>query len=208
VPATGQIGMIKIVSEGAIAAGVRRIEAITADKAEAFINNQLSIIEQLNDLFKNTKDVVRSARQLIEENSDLHKKIEELNHEKIKNLITELASKINPINGINFIAYKSDLDSNSVKDLAYGLKNQVENLFFVSGSSVDDKANLSLMISENLVADKNLNASVIIRELAKNIQGGGGGQPFYATAGGKNPKGLDMAFEKAKNILEQIKEAE
>ncbi len=208
VPATGQIGMIKIVSEGAIAAGVRRIEAITADKAEAFINNQLSIIEQLNDLFKNTKDVVRSARQLIEENSDLHKKIEELNHEKIKNLITELASRINPINGINFIAYKSDLDSNSVKDLAYGLKNQVENLFFVSGSSVDDKANLSLMISENLVTGKNLNASVIIRELAKNIQGGGGGQPFYATAGGKNPKGLDMAFEKAKNILEQIKEAE
>ncbi len=208
VPATGQIGMIKIVSEGAIAAGVRRIEAITADKAEEFINNQLSMIEQLNDLFKNTKDVVRSARQLIEENSDLHKKIEELNHEKIKNLITELASKINPINGINFIAYKSDLDSNSIKDLAYGLKNQVENLFFVSGSSVDDKANLSLMISENLVTGKNLNASVIIRELAKNIQGGGGGQPFYATAGGKNPKGLDMTFEKAKNILEQIKEAE
>jgi len=178
VPATGQIGMIKIVSEGAIAAGVRRIEAITADKAEEFINNQLSIIEQLNDLFKNSKDIVRSARQLIDENSNLHKKIEELNHEKIKNLITELASKINPINGINFIAYKSDLDLNSVKDLAYGLKDRVENLFFVSGSSIDDKANLSLMISENLVTGKNLNASVIIRELAKNIQGGGGGQPF------------------------------
>jgi len=202
VPATGQIGMFKIISEGAIAAGVRRIEAITADKAEEFFNEQISLVQELKEMLKNTKDVARSVKQLIEENSCLQKKIEDYKREEINGLIEKLSAKGENINGINYIAYKSNLDADSIKDLAYGIKNRVENLCFVSGSVSNDKVNLTLMLSENLVTERKLNASLIIRELAKEIQGGGGGQPFFATAGGKNPQGLDSAFEKLKKLLQ------
>ena len=201
VKATGQIGLFKIVSESAIAAGVRRIEAITADKAEEYFNEQLAIVDQLKALVRNPNDPLRAVQQLIDQQSELKKQLESLNAEKSGKLKDELAAKAEPVNGLNFIATRVDLDAQAIKDLAFALKAMVENLFLVLGNESDGKAGLTVMISDNLVAERQLNAGQIVRELAKNIQGGGGGQPNYATAGGKNPDGLSAAFEQAKKLI-------
>jgi len=201
VHATGQIGYFKIVSETAIAAGIRRIEAITAIKAEEFINTQLELISQLQETLKNPKDIVKSVSQLLEQNSQLQKQIEEFQKEKALGLKDELIEKITKVGEINFLAEQLTLDAAGVKDLAYALKNEVENLFLVLANISDGKPGLAVMISENLVDEKKLNASNIVRELAKEINGGGGGQPFFATAGGKNIEGIEKALEKAKSFL-------
>jgi alanyl-tRNA synthetase len=202
VPATGQIGLFKIVSEGAVAAGIRRIEAITSVKAEQFFNEQSALVNEIKALLKNPKDVAKSVQSLMDENSALQKQIEQMLKEKAKGLKSELITKKQSINGINFIAEKIELDSaDAIKDLSFELRNQVDNLFMVLGAEVKGKPSLSLIISDNLVKEKNLNAGTIIRELGKEIQGGGGGQPFYATAGGTNPQGIAKALEKAKGYL-------
>ena len=122
--------------------------------------------------------------------------------EKAKGLKTELLTKKQTVNGINFIAEQIELDSaDAIKDLLYEVRGQVDNLFMVLAAEVKGKPSLSLIISDNLVKDKNLNAGTIIRELGKEIQGGGGGQPFYATAGGTNSQGIGKALEKAKTYL-------
>jgi alanyl-tRNA synthetase len=201
VHATGQIGMIKIVSESGVAAGMRRIEAITAIKAEQFFNAQNEIISQLHEALKNPKDLVQSVTQLQEQNNSLQKQLDEFLKEKALGLKDELKSKLKNINGINFIAEKIMLDAGGVKDLAYAMKNDTENLFLVFAYESEGKPGLAVMISENLVAEKNLDASKIVRELAKEIQGGGGGQPFFATAGGKNAAGIEKALEKASGFI-------
>lgn len=202
VPATGQIGLFKIVSEGAVAAGIRRIEAITSVKAEEFFNQQSTVMHELKVLLKNPKDVVKSVQGLMEENSSLQKQIEQMLREKAKGLKSELLGRKQMINGINFIAERIDLDSaDAIKDLSFELRNQLDNLFMVLGAEVKGKPSLSVIISDNLVKDKNLNAGTIVRELGKEIQGGGGGQPFYATAGGTNPNGIAKALEKAKSYI-------
>ncbi|MCW3082691.1 MAG: alanyl-tRNA synthetase [Bacteroidetes bacterium] len=202
VPSTGQIGLFKITSEGAVAAGIRRIEAITSVKAEAFFNEQSALVHELKMLLKNPKDVLKSVESLMDHNSELQKQIEQMLRDKAKGLKSELLTKKQTINGINFIAEKIELDSaDAIKDLSFELRNQVDNLFMVLGAEVKGKPSLSLIISDNLVKDKNLNAGTIIRELGKEIQGGGGGQAFYATAGGTNPQGIAKALEKAKTYL-------
>ncbi|MCK6650747.1 MAG: DHHA1 domain-containing protein, partial [Bacteroidia bacterium] len=202
VPATGQIGLFKIVSEGAVAAGIRRIEAITSVKAEQYFNQQITLVNEVKALLKNPKDVVKSVQSLMEENSALQKQIEQMLRDKAKGLKSELLTKKQTINGINFIAEKIDLDSaDAIKDLSFELRNQIDNLFMVLGAEVKGKPSLSIIISDNLVKDKNLNAGTIVRELGKEIQGGGGGQPFYATAGGTNAQGIAKALEKAKTYL-------
>ena len=202
VKATGQIGLFKITTESAVAAGIRRIEAITSVKAEAFFNEQSALVNEVKTLLKNPKDVVKSVQSLLEQNTELQKQLEQLLKEKAKVLQAELISKKQTINGINFIAERIDLDNADViKDLSFDLKNKVDNLFMVLGAEIKGKPSLSLIISENLVKEKNLNASTIIREIAKEIQGSGGGQPFYATAGGANLQGIAKALEKAKGYL-------
>jgi len=202
VPATGQIGLFKIISESAVAAGIRRIEAITSVKAEQFFNQQIALVNEVKTLLKNPKDVVKSVQSLMEENAALQKQMEQILKEKAKGLKTQLITKKQTINGINFIAEKIELDSaDAIKDLSFELRNQVDNLFMVLGAEVKGKPSLSIIISDNLVKEKNLNAGTIIRELGKEIQGGGGGQPFYATAGGTNAQGIDKALEKAKGYL-------
>jgi alanyl-tRNA synthetase len=202
VHSTGQIGFFKILSEGAISAGVRRIEAITAEKAEEFIRQNLNELDEIKSLFNNTKNLKQSVENLLEENSKLAKQIEEFNKEKAKLIKSELITKIEKIGEIQFIGSIVQLDSAAIiKDLSFQLKNEVENLILVLGAELDGKANLSLMISDNLVKDKKLNAGQIIREIAKEIDGGGGGQPFYATAGGKNKDGLTRAIEKVKTLI-------
>lgn len=202
VPATGQIGYFKIVSESAVAAGVRRIEAITADKAEEFIEEQDQLIKALKELLKNPKDLAKSVEALLEENNRLKKEVEKAVMEKATGLKDKLKTKAKAINGINFIAETVALpNAEAIKNLAYQLKDVVENLFLVLAADIDGKPLLTVMISDNLVKEKGLNAGNIVRELAKEIQGGGGGQPFFATAGGKNPAGLSTALEKAKGFI-------
>ena len=203
VKATGQIGYFKIISESAVAAGVRRIEAISGIGAENYINEQTKLIHQLKELLKNPKDIGKSIETLLEENNKLKKEIEKSVLEKSSGLKDGLAKKVQDINGISFIAEKVALpNADAVKNLAYQLKDIVPNLFLVLAADIDGKPNLTVMISENLVKDKGLNAGNIIRELAKEIQGGGGGQPFYATAGGKDISGLDKALSKAKVLIQ------
>lgn len=202
VKATGQIGFFKIVSESAVAAGVRRIEAITADKAEEYIHHQSQVLATLKELLKNPKDLAKSLESLLDENNKLKKEIEKSVLEKASALKDVLKSKIKEVNGVNLIAEQIELsNADAIKNLAYQLKDVVDNLFLVLGATIDGKPNLTVMISENLVQEKGLNAGKIIRELAKEINGGGGGQPFYATAGGKNPEGLTSAIAKAESHL-------
>jgi len=201
VKATGQISFFKIISESAVAAGVRRIEAITGIAAENYINEQSKLVHQLRELLKNPKDIGKSVESLLDENNRLKKEIEKSVLEKSSGLKNELAQKAQAINGINFIAEKVTLpNADAVKSLAYQLKDIVPNLFLVLAADFDGKPNLTVMISENLVKEKGLNAGNIIRELAKQIQGGGGGQPFFATAGGKDISGLDRALVKAREF--------
>ncbi|MEK6615775.1 MAG: alanine--tRNA ligase [Bacteroidota bacterium] len=202
VPATGQIGYFKIISEIAVAAGIRRIEAVTAVKAEEFIHLQIRMLNQIKELLKHPKDVAKSIEHLHEHNAELSKQIENLVREKAKFVQAELISKVQKQNGINFIAEKIELNSaDAIKTLSFELKNKIENLFLVLGANVNGKPSLTVMISDNLVKEKNLHAGNIVKELAKEINGGGGGQPFYATAGGSNAEGLSTALESAKKFL-------
>jgi alanyl-tRNA synthetase len=198
VPATGQIGMFKIISEAAIAAGIRRIEAVTADVLEEMVYEQEDLIGGLKEIFKNQKDLVKSAQALLDEKKALEQQIDEMKREKVAGLKFELKKQALNINGVNFIATKLDGDAQTAKDLAFQMKDIVDDLFLVIGTESDGKANLTLIIAENITKEKGLNAGQIIREIAGEIQGGGGGQPHFATAGGKNPAGIEKAFEKAK----------
>ncbi len=202
VKATGEIGYFKIISESAVAAGVRRIEAITGAKAQEYITHQSALVDQLKDVLKNPKNVLASVENLLEENTRLRKEVEKNVLAKTANLKYDLAKQVTQINGINFIAQKVDLPSaEAVKNLAYSVKDIVNNLFLVIASDIENKPGLTVMLSENLVKDRSLNASNIVRELAKEIKGGGGGQAFFATAGGKDSSGIAKALQKARTFI-------
>jgi alanyl-tRNA synthetase len=202
VSSTAQIGKFIFITETAVAAGIRRIEAITSTKADEYVNNELSLLEDVRTLCKNPKNLTKHLESLIRQNSDFQKEIEKLLRDKAKKLKSELLSLTENINGVNFIASKINLDSSyAIKDLAFQMRSEVENLFMVLGAEVKGKPNLTVVVSENLVKQKGLNAGSIIRDLAKEIKGGGGGQPFYATAGGKDVAGLDNALKKAEAFI-------
>jgi alanyl-tRNA synthetase len=202
VRATGHIGFFKIISESAVAAGVRRIEAITGIAAENYINEQSKLIQQLKELLKNPKDIAKSVETLLEDNSKLKKEAEKAVLEKASGLKQGLADKVESINGINFIAQKVELpNADAIKSLAMGLKDMVPNLFLVLTAEIDGKPSITVLVEDNLSKSKGLNAGAIIRELAKEIQGGGGGQPFFATAGGKDASGLPKVLEKAREFI-------
>lgn len=202
VKSTSQIGKFIFTTETAVAAGIRRIEAITADKADAFINKELEVLNNIRGVLKNPKDIVKHLESLITQNSELTKEIESLIKAKAKGLKSELKSAVSEVNGVNFLSSTIDLDSSeAIKNLAFEMRSEIDNLFMVLGADIKGKPNLTVVVSENLVKEKGLNAGQIIRDLAKDIQGGGGGQPFYATAGGKNLAGLPIALEKAKSFI-------
>lgn len=202
VKATGQIGYFKITSESAVAAGIRRIEAVTALKAEEFFDQQLAMLHEVKTILKNNKDVIRSLSNLVEENAELQKQVHALYKEKAQSLKKDLISKVQNKNGINFIAEKIAFDSaEEIKNILFEIRNQVDNCVCVLGAEVKGKPSISVIIDDNLVKDKNLNAGNIIKDLAKEINGGGGGQPFYAQAGGSKLEGLNMAIEKAKALF-------
>lgn len=198
VEATGQIGLFKIVSESAIAAGVRRIEAITGKRAEKYVNDQINTLKSIRETVKGSKDILSSVMNMLKENSELSKKIEAFGRDRLKILKASLKSKILTENGINIIADQVEVDNAAMlKDLAFQLKNEIDNLFLVLGADIDGKPNLAVIISESLVTEKGLNAAQIVREAGREIKGGGGGQPFFATAGGKDVSGIQPAIEKA-----------
>jgi len=202
VASTSQIGKFIFTNETAVAAGVRRIEAITSTKAEDFLNKELTLLNDVRALLKNPKDVKKHLESMLSQNTKLQKEVEGLVRDKAKGLKSELNSAVTEVNGVNFLASTVDLDStDAIKDLAFQMRSEIDNLFMVLGAEINGKPNLTVVVSENLVKDKGLNAGQIIRDLAKEIQGGGGGQPFYATAGGKNIAGISVALEKAKSFI-------
>jgi len=202
VKATGEIGMVRITSESSIAAGIRRIEAITAKGVEKLIDFQQDSLTDARDFFNNTPDLMSAIRKSIEENSELKKQVEGFVHEKIMSLRDEMLQEAELINGIKVISLETNLPVEMIKTLAFQIRNiEKEKLFFVAGSVYDGKPSLTVMLSDALV-ETGMNAVNIAREAAKEIQGGGGGQPFFASAGGKNAAGVQKAIEKA---LEAVK---
>ncbi|MBP6302742.1 MAG: hypothetical protein KBB37_10235 [Bacteroidia bacterium] len=201
VKATGQIGLFKIISESAVAAGVRRVEAITAVAAEELVNSQQNTVNSIKELLK-AKDPVKSVEQLLHDKADLLKRLEVLEGEKTQVVKAQVKQHLQAQNGLNVLIAQVDVpNAEQLKNLSFQLKQETENLFCVLGTVIDGKPLLSVMISDILVKEKNLHAGNIIKELAKEIQGGGGGQPFYATAGGTKVEGLASALQKAKTLI-------
>ncbi len=202
VSATGKIGLFKIISESSVAAGVRRIEAVTAEGAEQFVNEELALLKEVKSLLKNPKDVLAATKNLMEEKHALEKKLETLNQEKANLLKDELARKAVKTNGHTLILEQVEVpNADALKNIAYALRNQFEDLLLVLAANVDGKPQVGVMIGEKLAATNQFHAGNMVKELAKEIDGGGGGQPFFATAGGKNLNGLSAVLEKAKAMI-------
>ena len=198
---TADIWHFKIVSEAAVAAGIRRIEAITGNAVKDYFAENNNAYSEIKNLLNNAKEPVKALCNLQEENAVLKKQIENLLKEKASTIKSELKNEIKEVNGINFLAKRLDLDASAIKDVCFELGSQFENLFLLFAAEQNGKAILSCYISKNLVAEKNLNAGNIVRELGKYIQGGGGGQPFFATAGGKKIEGIEQALKAGEEYI-------
>ena len=198
---TADIWHFKISSEAAVAAGIRRIEAITGEAALAYFEDRSQLLDRVNGLLKNPQNLPKAIEQLQGENNILKKEINELKRLKSKILAEEIKTEIQEVSGVAFLAKSVDLDAQSMKDISFELGKTYENLFMLLGSSQGGKAILSCYISKSLVSEKSLDAGKVVRELGKFIQGGGGGQPFFATAGGKNPEGIPQALSASKELI-------
>lgn len=198
---TADIWAFKIVSESAVAAGIRRIEAITGDAVQDFYNNQEAALKEIKEALKNPQDTMKAVLSLQDENAKLKKQLEQLLKEKAKGLKGDLLKEVQEINGVQFLAKQVDLDANGAKDLAYEIGATANNFFILFGTVTDDKPMLTAYVSKEITETKGLNAGQIVRELGKYIQGGGGGQAFFATAGGKNPAGITEAVANAVNFV-------
>lgn len=198
---TAELWSFKISSESAVAAGIRRIEAITGDVVRAYFTENINTLEGVKSKLGNQKDIVQSIEQLLNENQELKKELETYKKEKALTIASDLEAEFQTINGVQFIAKELDLDASAIKDLSFKLGANKENAFMLFGANNNGKAILSCYISKELVEAKGLNAGTIVRELGKHIQGGGGGQAFFATAGGKNPDGINEALYKAADYI-------
>ena len=201
VASTAQIGVFKITAEAGVAAGIRRIEAITSEKALDYYKSQEATLASLKTLLKNANDPIKGVETLLSEKIILEKKLSVLIAEKAKGLKTELLKSVVQINGVNFISAIVDLEPGAMKDLSIECKKELDNLMMVLGAENNGKANISVALSDQLITSKELNAGQIIRTISKEILGGGGGQACFATAGGKNPQGLQKALDLAKSLL-------
>ncbi|MDE6451850.1 MAG: alanine--tRNA ligase, partial [Odoribacter sp.] len=201
VAATGQIGFFKILSESSVSAGIRRIEAITADKAEEFVNNSFRIIREMEKMFKSNKSLMECVKALVDENEGLKKETEKFALESLKLVKERLKNKKRVYRDINLIVEQLLMPAAQVKDMAFQLKGEFEKVIFIGGGVMDGKPHLTVMISNSLVEDFGLNAGQIVREVAQEIKGGGGGQPFFATAGGSDPDGIERALDRAEKLV-------
>lgn len=200
---TGNIGLFKITSESSIAAGIRRIEAVSARKAMEYIHNRLHLLDQAVQTSGGAvNSLVQTIQSLQQQNTEMRKKIDEINRQEAKRLKSTLIASARSISGIKLITAKVEVDDAAVlKDLSFQIKSELENVVLVLGTVIDSKALLAVAISDDVIKNKNYNAGNIVRDLAKDIEGGGGGQPFYATAGGKRPEGLEKALARADALL-------
>jgi alanyl-tRNA synthetase len=201
VNATGQIGLFKIVHESAIAAGIRRIEAYTGQKAFKYMNEHIETVEAVKGILKNQKDIVKGVENLIEDQKKLQKQVEDLLHEKAQNEKKNLESKIETIGEFKWLGQVLDLDAGSVKNLAFQFTKKYPELILVFGNKEGGKASLTIALGETALEKSGIKAGSIIRDAAKHIQGGGGGQAHFATAGGKNPDGLEKAVAEVKKLM-------
>ncbi len=201
VTATGRIGLFKILSEGAIAAGIRRIEACTGEAAEAYVREKIVAESSIRLMLKNPKDVVKGVQGLIEENRKLQKTIDTLNRRLAENLIIELKSKAENVNGVDLVLARVDADTAVVKNIAFSLCRDNGMMLAVIGNEMDGKAFLTVAVGEDALKGKKLDAGDIIRRISKDIGGGGGGQPHFATAGGKDPAGIPKALSRVRELL-------
>ena len=193
VQATGNIGLFKIVSESAVAAGIRRIEATTGAHAENLVENNEDILTTLKNIFNNTPNIVSSISKLVEENESFKKNLDEVMRERAISVKDGILQTKRVVNGINVLSLRGNYQPDIVKDIAFMLKKETNNSVFIAATSINDKPTLTLMYTDDLVS-QGMNAGKDIREAAKHIQGGGGGQSFFATAGGKNNDGLSNAY--------------
>ncbi|MDE5639899.1 MAG: alanine--tRNA ligase, partial [Odoribacter sp.] len=201
VRATGQIGFFKIVAESSVSAGVRRIEAITADKAEEYIVNHFNLMKEIEKLFKSNKGVMENISALLHENEGLKKDLERFEAESLKIMKEKLKNEKTVVRDINCIFKHAELPQAKVKDLVFQLKGEYDKVIAVIGGVTEGKPYLTVMISNALVEEYGLNAGQIVREAAKEMNGGGGGQAFFATAGGTNPEGVDKAMDSAQRLI-------
>jgi len=199
---TSQIGYFKLISEGSVSAGVRRIEAITNEKASAYILDKLTLLNNIQVALNQPKDVLQAIEKLNAEIDVLQKKINVYETEKLSEVKNQLLSTVQSFGDIQMISAELQLPSaDAAKQLCFQLKQEINNLVCVIGFTADEKPGLAIYIEENLVESKGLDASKMVRECGKFIQGGGGGQKFFSTAGGKDASGLKDAISKAKEIL-------
>jgi alanyl-tRNA synthetase len=204
VTSTGTIGLLKIVSESAIASGIRRIEAVTASKAEDYINEKLKTIDEIASLLKTSGNITESVEKLIAENNSLKKSIEKFESHSATSAIKELIAKAVNINNIRFVAGQIESGSAEImKNIAYQVRSASDNTVLAIGSENGGKASILVMVSDKLVKDRKINAVAIIKEIAVEIDGGGGGQPFLATAGGKKPEGIERALARAAELIQK-----
>ncbi|GAB3866251.1 alanine--tRNA ligase [Hymenobacter segetis] len=202
VPNTGTIGYLKITGESAVGAGVRRIEAVTGVGAEAYVDQQLDLLNQVRETLGNPQHLLTSIEKQNEEIISLRKQIEQFEQQNINQQKDQLVGKVKELNGVNFLAAQVHAGSaDALKTLAFNLRQAVPNLVLVLGAEVDGKPQLAVMLADEIAQAGKLNATTLVRELAKEIQGGGGGQPFFATAGGKNVAGLAAAIAKAESAV-------
>ena len=202
VSSTGNIGIFKIVSESSIAAGIRRIEAITAIEAENYISEQLGYLSGIRSILKEPKDLIKSIYNLISEKNELSKQIENINNKQAEAAKKILIERKQEKDGINIIIEKIDLpNADLLKKISFELTNEVKNLFLVIATNIQGKPQIAVAISDELIKTRELNAGEIVKKLAVKINGGGGGQPFFATAGGSDLSGLDDALEEAKGYI-------
>ncbi len=197
-PRTGEIGSLRITAEGALAAGIRRIEAITSEAADRYVEERLAVLDQLNALLKHPADLAAAVKHLQERNASQQKELEKAASERVARLQETILAKAEQVHGMRVVAEEVDLDANGMRDLAFHLKEANPDLLLVMGAQQGEKALLAVMAGAHLIA-KGITAPKVIKVLAAEIKAGGGGQPFYATAGGKDPQGIKRALQKAKD---------
>jgi len=202
VDATGQIGIFRIFRESSIAAGIRRIEAVTGEVAERYIDEHMEIVRQISSSFENQKDLVKAVKSVLDEHGKLSKKVDKFQQNMLGLVAKQMEEKMERVGDVMLATSRIEVDNPAhLRDLAFQLRSRYPKVCLILGAEVDNKAHLAIMLADVAIQTYDLNASTLIREASREIQGGGGGQPFFATAGGKNPKGIDAALKKARQLF-------